>query len=200
LQSRSAAGDDPRTDQELITACLAGEAEAWDALIARTGPLIYSLATRMGLPEPDAQDVLQDVCLLILNHLEELRDATRLSGWVASTTRREVWRVLRRHRPALLSEMPEGMPESALRPIAGNEIVDTPEDIYLALEDQALVRRALGHLPKRCRTLLTLLYCEDPPCSYTDVASRLMMPQGSIGPSRARCLQHLQKILESAGF
>jgi RNA polymerase sigma factor (sigma-70 family) len=193
-------GLDLRTDAELVTACLSGEAEAWDVLLARIGPLIYSLALRMGLPEPDAQDVLQEVCLLMLNHLEELRDASRLSGWVASTTRREVWRMQRRRRPALLSELPEGMPETAYRPLTGEGADDTPEATYIALEDQELVRYALQHLPERCRRLLTLLYCEDPPCSYLEVAARLGIPQGSIGPSRARCLQQLQKILEGSGF
>ena len=195
-----AGGIDVRTDAELVAACLSGEADAWDALIARTGPLIYSLSIRMGLSEADAQDVMQDVCLLMLNHLEALRDASRLSGWVASTTRREVWRVLRRQRPALLSELPEGMPETAYRPLTGDDASDTPEATYIALEDQQRIRLALQRLPDRCRHLLTLLYCEDPPCSYTEIASRLGIPLGSIGPSRARCLQQLQKILEKSGF
>jgi RNA polymerase sigma factor (sigma-70 family) len=200
-QARSGAGGiDLRTDAELVAACLSGEAEAWDALIMRVGPLIYSLAMRMGLSEADAQDVLQEVCLLMLNHLESLRDASRLSGWVASTTRREIWRLHHRSRPTLLSELPEGMPETAYRPLTGDEPADTPEATYIALEDQKLVRDALQHLPDRCRRLLTLLYCEDPPCSYIEVAAQLGMPQGSIGPSRARCLQQLQKILERSGF
>jgi RNA polymerase sigma factor (sigma-70 family) len=189
-----------RTDAELVTACLAGEADAWDALIARSGPLIYSVALRMGLAEADAQDVVQDVCLLMLHHLHALRDNSRLAGWLVATTRREVWRLQQRRRPALLSEMPEGMPEAGFRPLIAGEEDRTPEEILLALEDQALVRRALESMPEKCRRLLTLLYCTDPPCSYSEVGERLSMARGSIGPSRARCLQQLQKILKKAGF
>ena len=77
---------------------------AWNALIARYEGLIYSLALRSGLPTADAEDVFQDVCVILFDHLCELRDITRLPGWLARTTRREVWRRFRRAEAARLAE------------------------------------------------------------------------------------------------
>ncbi len=48
----------------------------------------------------------------------------------------------------------------------------------------------------RCRDLLIALYLSGEQVSYEEVARRLGRPIGSIGPTRARCLERLRKILE----
>ncbi len=187
-------------DPELITACLAGDAQAWHTLIERYAALIHSVAGRMGLSQTDAEDVFQEVCTLLLNHLGDLRDTSRLTSWIISTTRREVWRLRRRRGPALISEIEaESWQVETAQPV-GTEAPSLPEETLLALEEQQLVREALQRLGSNCQQLLTLLYAEEPPCSYAEVAQRLNLPLGSIGPYRARCLQQLHKILEEIGF
>jgi DNA-directed RNA polymerase specialized sigma24 family protein len=52
---------------------------------------------------------------------------------------------------------------------------------------------AFERLPDRCRTLLRLLIVVQPP--YAEVAVALDMPIGSIGPTRARCLDRLRRLL-----
>jgi RNA polymerase sigma factor (sigma-70 family) len=182
-------------DAELIAACLAGESTAWDALIARYKAVIFATLMRLKLPEADAEDIFHEVCLLLLNHLEGLRDTQRLAGWLVTTTRREAWRLHRRRGPTLASEMPgqEWQLEGAQS--VGAQHQPSVEEMILALEEQHAMRQAMGQLPERCRQLLSLLYCEEPPCGYTEAAERLRLPVGSIGPSRARCLQKLQQIL-----
>lgn len=187
-------------DTSLVAACLGGEAEAWDALIERYQALIYSTLLRQGLAPSDADDVFQDVCLVLYSHLADLRDTSRLSGWLASTAKREAWRLFRRRGAAPTSQMPEREWEiENAAPIGGQE-APAPDALVIALEEQQLVRRAVEQLPDRCRTLLALLYMTDPPASYAEVSEKLGMPIGGIGPNRARCLQRLQKLLAEAGF
>jgi hypothetical protein len=50
-------------------------------------------------------------------------------------------------------------------------------------------------MPDRCQRLLLVLMT-DPPPSYQDVAETLSMPIGSIGPTRARCLERLRDLLD----
>ncbi len=187
-------------DAELITACLSGEAIAWDALIERYEALIYTTALRLGLTPADAADVFQEVCVLLLHHLSDLRDKSRLAGWLVATTRHEVWRFRRKRGPVLESELMVTEPglDSPLTAAAGTE--ETPESALLALEDQHLVTLALERLPAHCRRLLALLYGAEHTCSYAEIAQRLQMAAGSIGPTRARCLQHLRKILAELGY
>jgi RNA polymerase sigma factor (sigma-70 family) len=189
-----------KPDSVLVNACLSGDEDAWNTLIERYRALIYKLALSMGLSTSEAADVLQEVCLLLVEHLGELRDRTKLTQWLVITTRREVWRALRQ-RPRYISVGTieyDLSDDTRIQSMA--DCPTDPEQTALALEDQALVRQAMACLPDRCRKLLTLLCCEDPPCSYAEVSSRLEMPVNSIGPNRVRCLQQLKKILSDLGF
>jgi DNA-directed RNA polymerase specialized sigma24 family protein len=62
------------------------------------------------------------------------------------------------------------------------------------------VREAVGRLPVRCQEMMRLLFWEEPPIPYAEVARRLGLATGSIGFIRARCLDRLQKALEELGF
>jgi len=55
-------------------------------------------------------------------------------------------------------------------------------------------------LPPRCRQMITLLFFEQPPQPYQEVAERLGLARGSIGFIRGRCLKRLKRILEDKGF
>ena len=189
------------SDAELVAACLSGDMPSWDQLITRYSRFIYALTLRMGLSGADVDDVFQNVCVRLYQNLDGLRDVARLSAWLAVAARHEVWAWRRlRHNTVLLSEIPDRAREvEAGQKVAGQQDAD-PEETILALATQHLVRQGLDHLPAECRMLLILLYEEDPPCSYAEVAQRLAIPSGSIGPKRARCLQRLKKILQEFGF
>jgi len=187
-----------RDDAALIAACLRGEARAWDALIDRYQALIFSIPLHMGLSPGDAEDVFQDVCLLLFTHLDSLRDRARLSSWLISTTRREAWRMARRRRALPEADLadPEREMERGERLAGGPP--ELPEEAVLALERQQRVRQAFQQLPERCRELLERLYVRDPPETYAQISARMRLPMGSIGPTRARCLQRLQRLLDEA--
>ena len=82
-------------DTELVEACLQGEGQAWEALLVRYQRLIYSIPLRYGLSEHDANDIFQNVCVLLWENLKKIRDRERLGAWLVITTRRECWRMLR---------------------------------------------------------------------------------------------------------
>ena len=56
---------------------------------------------------------------------------------------------------------------------------------------------ALGGVSERCRRLLEALYYEDPTPSYSELSQRLGVPVGSLGPTRARCMERLKGHYES---
>ena len=60
------------------------------------------------------------------------------------------------------------------------------------------MRSAFATLAPRDRALLTLLVAE-PPRSYEEIARELDMPIGSIGPTRARCLERLRRAALAVG-
>ncbi|MFM9108933.1 MAG: RNA polymerase sigma factor [Chloroflexota bacterium] len=179
-------------DAALVTACLAGEERAWQELVRRYGRLVYSIPRRMGMSDADADDVFQNVFASVLRALPGLQDQTRLSAWLITTTRRECWKVAGRNRGhADLDGLAEVLPAIDDGPVADIE----------RLEREQAVRSALARLDEKCRNLLTALFLlPDGQPPYEEIAARLGMAIGSIGPTRARCFRKLEPILAEYGL
>lgn len=163
-----------------------GDRAAWNALVEGFSGLVWVVATSHRLGPADAGEVVQNTWLRLVENLDRIREPERLGGWLATTARREALRVLRLHGRELVTE-----DESRLdRPDAD---APTPEEIMLDRDRDRRLRRAFVRLDERCRRLLELVVVVRPP--YAEVAAALDMPIGSIGPTRARCLDKLRRIL-----
>lgn len=181
----------PDEDARLVQRCLEGDARAWDALVRRHERLVYSVARSYRLPDAEAGDVFQDVFSALVRGLPRIRDARALVRWLSSTADRIARAAaLRRRREMALGigDDPQGLERIAAE---GAPVEANLEE----LESRALVRLALDALPPQCRQLLTALYYEDPAPAYADLAKRLGTPIGSLGPTRARCLERMRQAL-----
>jgi hypothetical protein len=85
---------------DLVARARAGHQKAWDALVERYAPLVWSICRRHRLDGADAADVSQNVWLHLIDHLGNLRNPAELPRWLA-TTRRERGRVPRCPRAAV---------------------------------------------------------------------------------------------------
>lgn len=182
---------DPLEDQRLVDRCLVGDAGAWQSLVRRHERLVYAVARSYRLSESDLGDVFQEVFAALVSGLPRLREPRALVRWLSSTTQRIArTTALRRRREQALSAAPEEIPRLAAE--------DPPVGADLErLEEQALIRLALTALAPRCRRLIDALYYEDPAPAYAEIARRLGLPMGSIGPTRARCLERLRVAMEA---
>lgn len=178
---------------ELIQGCLRGEAAAWRAFVDRHTRLVWSVIRRHRLDEADGEDVHQAVFAAAISRLSALRDSDRVVAWLATTTRRECWRTLRRRDRSRSAELPETLAGDAGDASAGLEVLE-------ALERRQIVRESLVELGGRCQRLLETLFSVPGEPSYPAIAERLGMPIGSIGPTRARCLGRLSEILKRRGI
>ena len=178
------------SDDSSVSALVArvcdGDQEAWNELIERYAPLVWSICLRHQLSRPDIDDVGQSVWLLLVENIRRLRDAAALPGWLATTTRRECLRVLRTTRRHEHADLP---PEEQM-PVDPDAA--TIEQLVIAAERDAAVRAAFAELPQPCHELLSMLI-GDPPQPYAKVSEALGIPIGSIGPSRGRCLDRLRR-------
>jgi RNA polymerase sigma factor (sigma-70 family) len=170
----------------LVIRARTGDRQAWDALVERYAPLIWSICHRYRLTDADAADVSQDVWLHLVAHLGSLRDPAALPGWLATTTRRECVRVLGTARGPLAAGYDldaQSLPDQQAAAV---------DQELLAAERHAALREALGDLPADCQRLIALLIA-DPPLPYAEISARLSIPVGSIGPTRRRCLDKLRR-------
>ena len=184
-----------RTDKELLLACRNGDESSWEALVDRYQRLIYTIPRRAGLNQDQASEVFQDVFVTLLEKLDDINDPDRLHAWLVTATRRKTWRFVTKERSFKGAESDaENDDEDSLAVIVDNNPL--PDEVLLRLEEQHRVRTAVAELDERCQTLLMMLYYQTEPSSYAEIADTFGTSEGSIGPTRARCLKKLLRLLE----
>ena len=183
--------DDPHV-VALVTRATGGDQDAWNELVERYAPLVYTICMRYRLSIADIEDVGQNVWLVLVEQLGKLREPAALPGWLATTTARECLRVVTAAHKS--EQLGTGLDDSVL--FADHAVID--EEILMA-ERNAALRAAFAQLPPRCQQLLSMLL-SDPPRTYAEIHAELGIPVGSIGPQRSRCLDRLRRSSAFAGL
>jgi RNA polymerase sigma factor (sigma-70 family) len=168
-----------RGDSELIERCIKGDQAAWQELVTRYQRLIYSVAHVLCPAGEDTSDIFQQVWLELYQRLPELRDVKALPAWLITVTRRRVYAAIRSRRVS--EQLDEDSPDLA-------------QHLH-QIEHEHTIERALDQLTDRCRKLIDLLYFDTSEPSYAEIAHAMGMPEASIGPTRARCLEKLRKLI-----
>ncbi|HEX3780418.1 MAG TPA: sigma-70 family RNA polymerase sigma factor [Pseudonocardiaceae bacterium] len=169
-----------------LIAARAGDRQALNALVVDLNPLVWHVARGQGIARESAEDVVQNVWLTLLRHLDSISEPRALVRWLIVTTRREALRSVRgvdREQP-LVDEVAE-----QLRTREG-----LPEREMLRHERNTQLWAAYQRLSDRCKHLLRLTVLAGR-VGYDGVAEELGMPRGSIGPTRGRCLATLRSEL-----
>lgn len=185
---------EPEEIADLVRAAAGGDTAAWTAIVKHFSGLVWSITRGYRLASHDAADVFQTTWLRLAEHLDRIASPERLGAWLATTARRESLRVARASARTIPAQ--DGT-------LIGLGHVDdhTPEQTVLDAEQAMLdserarqLWRAFRELSDRCQQLLRVLMASPPP-AYAEVGAALGMPVGSIGPSRARCLDQLRQML-----
>lgn len=178
-------------DERLVQGCLDGDQQAWESLIDKYKRLIYSIPFKYGASPEDAADVFQAVCIEVFNSLPQLKNAESLRSWLITVAIRQSYRWKKKQANHVELD--------AMEPEVAEEIAAVPAAIY-QVEQEQIVRDVVEQLPPRCAELVNMLFFEQPPLPYAEVARRLGLATGSIGFIRGRCLLRLRKALVESGF
>lgn len=185
------------TDGSLLERCRAGDPAAWDLLVARYRRLVWSVILRHRLREETREDVFQQAFSSLVEHLDSVREEGALASWLTTTTKRLCWHASERSRRI-------DTRETSLERTDGTatDPADTRKDDAdtARLAERQLVREGLERLGGKCRELLEALFGSAGEPNYALLAERLGIRVGSIGPTRARCLEKLAGVLETLGF
>ena len=154
-------------------------------LVRRHSPRLRSIARGQGLDAAAVEDAVQATWSNLYRAIDRIEDVEAVRGWLATTVRREAIRIERQRRalPAIEREADDS----------------TVEDRVLVEERVHTVRRAFAKLRPSDRRLLDLLFGGDDR-SYVEIAALAGCPVGSIGPTRARALQRLSRVLGGRGM
>lgn len=169
---------------EVLSLAAYGERAAWDALVDRFGAMVWSVARGFRLDDATAKDVSQTVWLKLIENIDTIKDPERLPGWLATTCRREALRVARARDRAIPTDFEYDVedPGPAL------------DEILIDDEENRLIVKAFNTLDNVCKQLLRLMTIE-PALSYEEISEATGRPIGSLGPTRARCLEKLKSAI-----
>ncbi len=185
-------------DADLVRACRDGDQGAWSTLVRRYQRLVYTVPRRAGLPDEAAADVFQTAFQRLFEHLDRIDDASRVRAWLVTTAKRETLRLLAERQRVV--ELPAGAADADAPdedPLARLPDPAPLQDEQLAaLQELHRVREAVDRLDPRARQFVELLFLQEEPLPYAEIARRLGIPEGSIGPTRARILAKLRKLMQ----
>jgi RNA polymerase sigma factor (sigma-70 family) len=174
---------------QLVQRASDGDQAAWNAIVERFNGLLWSVVRAHRLSPSDGAEVVQTTWLRLVENLDRIREPEHVGAWLATTTRRECLRFIRRNaREVATSEV------EAAEPSNGSSI-----ERLLSAERDVALWKAFASLGERCQALLRMLMADVPP-SYVEVSAALGMPIGAIGPTRQRCLERLRHDPSLAAF
>jgi RNA polymerase sigma factor (sigma-70 family) len=152
----------------------------------RYEPLLRWIARQCRLSAEDTDDVVQLTWLHCLEHINQLTDPQRLSGWLATICRRECIRLATKGRREV------ALSESDLARLVDGDRADGDPCVEIVVHDQNnRLYNAISALPERQKMLLVELLRQEGQ-SYLDLSRRLGLPMGSIGPTRQRAVARLR--------
>ena len=180
-------------DERLVHECRKGNQAAWSALIEKYKNLIFSIPIKFGLPREDAADIFQSVCVDLLSSLPQLREPKAVAKWLMQTSFHKCLR-WKKDRLNLVDDL------EVLDGQRNASPEELPEEMLHQVHREQSLREAIAALPPRCGRMVSMLFFEDPPRPYQEVAKELGVASGSIGFIRGRCLKKMREVLEEKGF
>jgi RNA polymerase sigma-70 factor (ECF subfamily) len=178
-------------DAALIGRIRAGDRSAFLGFYDRYSPLLYSIAARVVGDRKEAEDVLQEVMLVIWNRSGDYDPQLgTLSSWAVTLTRNKALDRLRARtrrlrlieEVAILSENSEPAP------------FPTANEVVYGRERAELLHAAMKELPAEQRLAIELAFFNG--LSQSDIATRLQQPLGTI---KARIRRGMLRLREQLG-
>jgi RNA polymerase sigma-70 factor (ECF subfamily) len=170
-------------ERELVRRCLAQDATAWRALYDRHFGKVMRLVHALGIADTEADDLCQEIFLIIYRHLRSFRGEARLGTWIHRLATREAIRHARRRR----------MRRALVNLLSRGERLQLPRDFA---ENQAARRQyltqLLGQLPPERRLALVLFELEGR--SVEDIAAMCGCAVNTVWTRIHRARTQLEKI------
>jgi RNA polymerase sigma-70 factor, ECF subfamily len=181
-----------RNDQAAIQAVLAGDKEAYGALVVRYSGRLFRVAFRITGNEADAEDVLQDAWLRGYRKLESFEYRSDFGTWIY---RIAVRCALDRISASKMDESTR-IAETADREHDELQIADQeadPERLLLSGEIRAMQEMAMHGLSPIERTAFVLRHLEDH--TTEEIATAMGIPPNAAKQSVFRAVQKLRRRL-----
>ena len=189
MPSTSRPADD---DYPLVHRARAGDFAAFDALVARYGRRLYSLALRIVGRRQDAEEVVQQTFLSVIEHFKDFREQSRFASWLMRIATNHALVLLRKRSRQRTVPLADGRSQEDYEGLPHPEFIaqwrETPEQIAARHETRQLLDQALGDLDEKYRLVFLLRDVEGLSSSETAGALGISVPNVKVRLLRARLM------------
>jgi RNA polymerase sigma-70 factor (ECF subfamily) len=181
-----------KSDRAAIRAVLAGDKEAYGALVARHSQNLFRVAFRITGNEADADDVVQDAFLRGYQKLESFESRSEFGTWIYRIAVRCALDRINSHAADESSRVAEATdPEQDEVQMADDSA--GPDRLLLSGEIGAMRELALRSLTATERTAFVLRHMED--CTTEEIAAALEIAPNAAKQAVFRAVQKLRSRL-----
>ena len=173
----------------LIERMKCGDEEAFEKIMERYQPRVYRLAYRLTGSAADAEDVTQNVFLILHNKIGSFKGESALFSWVYKITLNASWEILRNRKRESHVSIEQYLPKFNGNGQHAEPILDRsnrPDEITTRKEAQSLVRKAIDGLSTEYKAVLVLRDIEGLPSKETAEILDLTVPAVKSRLHRAR--------------
>ena len=180
-----------RTEAELITAAVKGDAASFEPLVQKYPPRVFATARRYARLEREVEDIAQEIWVKAFQKLGSFRGESPFEHWLMRLAVRTCYDFLRAHqrnRESAFSELSEPEDDWLERFAAAPDSVNEHADAA-----KKLVDRILAQMSPAGRLIITLLEIEDRSVKEIAQLTGWSVPLVKVRAFRARA--EMRKIL-----
>lgn len=197
----NAAAADAAFELELFRQAQQGDFAAFEALVDRFQPRVYRLARRILGQAQDAEDVMQQTFLSVIEHLDQFRGESAVATWILRIATNHALKVLRKRRglPTVPLEAvadPDDSYATLPHPSYIAQWRENPEDLAQRAEVRQLVEQALTDLDDKYRVVFVLRDIEG--LSVKETAEALGLSEANVKVRLLRARLKLRERLTAA--
>ncbi|MCS7016276.1 MAG: sigma-70 family RNA polymerase sigma factor [Gemmatales bacterium] len=176
--------------EPLLARARTGDFDAFQQIVLRLQPRIFTFARRLTGNDADAEDVTQQTFLALLEHLDQYRGEAPLISWLLRIAANEVHRLWRQRRRQIEPEHSDD--DDSAAPLARPEFIapwrDDPQQLVLQQESRMLIEQALAELPEKYRIVFVLRDIEGFSTEQTAEILGISVPNVKVRLLRARLM------------
>jgi RNA polymerase sigma-70 factor (ECF subfamily) len=177
------------TDENILQAIVDGQSSALGMLYDRYGRLVFSLAANIFFNNSDAEEITQEVFLLVWKNASTYRtEQGRVGAWLSSITRHRAFDALRRK-----GARPDGHRLDWVLAVEEPDLPDDSEPVENIVEDHQQaqqIRKVVSSLPVEQQQVLLLAYFQG--MTQEEIAAQTGEPLGTVKTRIRLAMQKLR--------
>lgn len=188
--------EETRADEQEIKLAQEGDRQAFDRIVKRYTPLLYSLCFRMLGDQNEAEDAAQEIFLKAYRSLSSFDPSRRFYSWIYTIAVNHLRSLHRKRdrRPASPVSYEEARNESVRR----DRNQTSPDTAVIRAEGEHLAQQALDRLETKYREVFVLRVIEE--FSVHDTARILDIPENTVKTHLRRAREQMLEELKKKGW